>query len=282
MLRLWLTSVGVGIIAAWFAGLNPLSPYLYECIVLGGLTYAGGMLMLAFGAIGSRVLVLMAVGAIPWAMGYAEHTLTRDVTPRNRFHRYAEDAPVALATWVEGGRLHGRITNKHPRDWLHIALVMCRPTYANGQASKTQLRISMSADAWLGPGEATEARLIVSDGLGWQPGMAIEKTHCWVSSADMYEAAARVPAFSYAKDAENRYIFAVTNTRMDAALTRVSFNCWVTFAGRRSKIDLNMLPLYDDGTTYSAKPGKTITLYSPILFAARQLSDCKCYDVSWE
>lgn len=281
MLRIWLTSTGLGIICAWYAGLDPLSPYLYEWIILGGIAFGAGILMLAFGVLGSGLLVLMVTGALPLAMGYAEHVLARDIKPSNLFHRYAEDAPVALETWVEHDRLYGRITNRHPRDWLRLALVTCRPVYANGNPSERELEVSIGGGGWLAPGEGAEAPLASAQGLSWEPGFAIELTQCWVASADTYEAPAVTPGFTYDKDTESRYVFVVTNTRQDTSLTRVSFSCWVSFDGRRSKTDLVMQPLYADGSTYTVAPGQSIVLYNPESFAGRQLTGCAVRDISW-
>ncbi len=84
----------------------------------------------------------------------------------------------------------------------------------------------------------------------------------------MYEASAFTPAFTYLKDKDNRYVFQVKNTRNDANLTRVSFSCWVTFDGRRSKTDLIVRPLYQDGSTYSVhqtlRSPSTMTNSSPV------------------
>ncbi len=97
----------------------------------------------------------------------------------------------------------------------------------------------------------------------------------------MYEASAFTPAFTYLKDKDNRYVFQVKNTRNDANLTRVSFSCWVTFDGRRSKTDLIVRPLYQDGSTYSVPPDATIALYNDEFFAGRHLDSCIARDVSW-
>ena len=281
MLRLWLTSIGIGIVTAWYEGLHPLSPYLYEWIILSGIAFFGGGLLLAAAILRSGLLVLVVLGALPLAMGYAERLLAEDIKPRAAFHRYTEDPPVGLETWVEGSYLYWRITNRHPRDWLRLALVSCRPVYANGNPSQRVLEVSIGAGGWLAPGEAAQAPLVSANGLSWQPGLAIERTRCWVASADMYEASAVTPAFTYVKDASSRYVFEVMNTRKDANLTRVSFSCWVTFDGHRSKTDLIVRPLYQDGSTYSVAPRATIALYSDISFAGRSLDGCAARDVSW-
>lgn len=281
MLRIWLASTGLGIICAWYAGLDPFSPYLYEWIILGGIAFAAGILMLTFGLLGSGLLVLMMVGAIPVAMGYTEHLLFRDIKPSNTLRRYTADPPVGLTTRIEHDRLYGRITNRHPRDWLRLALVTCHPVYANGNPSERELKISVGEGGWLAPGEGAEAPLVSVQGLSWEPGFAIELTRCWVASADIYESPATTPEFTYDKDAENRYVFQVTNNRADASLTRVSFSCWVTFDGRRSKTDLLMQLLYSDGLTYSVAPGRSIALYNPEIFPARQLNGCAVRDASW-
>lgn len=281
MLRVWLTSTGLGITCAWYAGLDPFSPYLYEWIILGGIALASGILMLTFGVLGSGLLVLMVVGALPPAMYYAERLLAEDIKPRAAFHRYTEDPPVGLETWVEGSYLYGQITNQHPRDWLRLAMVSCRPVYANGNPSKRVMEVSIGAGGWMAPGEMEQAPLVSANGLLWQPGLAIERTQCWVASAEMYKAPEFTPAFTYAKNADSRYVFQVTNTRSDANLTRVSFSCWVTFDSRRSKTNLIVRPLYQDNSTYSVPPYATIALYNDESFAGRHLDSCIARDVSW-
>ena len=281
MLRLWLTSIGVGIACARYEGLDPLAPYLYEWIILGGIAFIGGGLMLAAAVAGSGLLVLLVVGALPMTMGYAERLLAEDIKPRASFHHYTKSPPVRLEIWVEGSSLYGRITNQHPRDWLRLAMVSCQPVYANGNPSERVLHVSIGAGGWMAPGEIAQAPLARANSLSWQPGLAIERTHCWVASADMYEASAFAPAFTYSKDKDNRYVFQVTNTRSDANLIRVSFSCWVTFGGRRSKADLIVRPLYQDGSTYSVPPDGTIALYNDDLFAGRRLDSCIARDVSW-
>lgn len=153
MLRLWLTSIGFGIVTAWYEGLDPLSPYLYEWIILGGIAFFGGGVLLAAAILRSGLLVLMALGAVPLAMGYAERLLAEGIKPRAAFHRYTEDPPVGLETWVEGSYLYGRITNRHPRNWLRLAMVSCRPIYANGNLSQRVLEVSIGAGGWMAPGE---------------------------------------------------------------------------------------------------------------------------------
>jgi hypothetical protein len=115
--------------------------------------------MLAFGVPGSGLLVLMMVGALPLAMGYAEHLLARDIKPANAFRRYTKDPPVGLETWVEHVRLYGLITNGHPRDWLPLAMVTWQPAYANNQHSERELKVLIGAGRWLAPGETAEAPL---------------------------------------------------------------------------------------------------------------------------
>lgn len=225
MLRLWLTSIGIGIACAWYEGLDPLSPYLYEWIILGGIAFFGGGLLLAAAVLRIGLLVLVVLGALPLAMGYAERLLAEGIKPRAAFQRYTEDPPVGLETWVEGSYLYGRITNRHPRDWLRLATVSCRPVYANGNPSERVMEVSIGAGGWMAPGEIAQAPLASANGLSWQPSLAIERTHCWVAAADMYEASSFTPAFTYSKDKDNRYVFQVTNTRRDANLTRVSFSC---------------------------------------------------------
>ncbi|WCS25640.1 hypothetical protein LOK46_01995 [Methylobacterium sp. NMS14P] len=281
MLRLWLTSIGIGIVTASYEGLDPLSPYLYEWIILGGIAFFGGGLLLAAAILQNGLLVLVVLGALPLAMGYAERLLAEDIKPRAAFHRYTEDPPVGLETWVEGSYLYGRITNQHPRDWLRLAMVSCRPVYANGNPSERVLEVSIGAGGWMAPREMEQAPLVSANGLLWQPGLVIERTQCWVASADMYEAPEFTPAFTYAKNADSRYVFQVTNTRSDANLTRVSFSCWVTFDGRRSKTDLIVRPLYQGGSTYSVPPDAEIALYNDELFAGRRLDNCIARDVSW-
>jgi hypothetical protein len=94
-----------------FAGLVPLSPYLYEWIILGGIAFIDGGPLLAAGILGSVTLVLMVAGALPLAMSYAEHLLARDIKPSNAFHRYTENSSAGLDTWVKSDRMYGRITN---------------------------------------------------------------------------------------------------------------------------------------------------------------------------
>ncbi len=101
MLRLWLTSIGFGIVTAWYEGLDPLSPYLYEWIILGGIAFFGGGVLLAAAILRSGLLVLMALGAVPLAMGYAERLLAEGIKPRAAFHRYTEDPPWG---WRPGSR----------------------------------------------------------------------------------------------------------------------------------------------------------------------------------
>ncbi len=80
MLRLWPTSIGIGIACAWYEGLDPLAPYLYEWIILGGIAFIGGGLLLAAAVVGSGLLVLLVVGALPVTMGYAERLLAENTS----------------------------------------------------------------------------------------------------------------------------------------------------------------------------------------------------------
>lgn len=66
MLRLWLISIGIRIVTAWYEGLDPLSLYLYEWIILGALAFAVRILMLAFGTL-RRLLIMAAITVVRWA-----------------------------------------------------------------------------------------------------------------------------------------------------------------------------------------------------------------------
>ena len=46
MLRLWLTSTAIGTCAAWYSGLDPFAPYLYEFIILGALVFGVAAILL--------------------------------------------------------------------------------------------------------------------------------------------------------------------------------------------------------------------------------------------
>ncbi|TXM64767.1 hypothetical protein FV226_26080 [Methylobacterium sp. WL12] len=87
MLRLWLTSTAIGTLAAWYSGLDPFAPYLYEFIILGALVFGAGVLILVAGMIGSPILMLLVVGALPLAMGYSERFLQGEIKPSGVFHR---------------------------------------------------------------------------------------------------------------------------------------------------------------------------------------------------
>ncbi|KQO59595.1 hypothetical protein ASF22_08120 [Methylobacterium sp. Leaf87] len=284
MIRLWLTSTAIGTLAAWYFGLDPFAPYLYEFIILGVLVFGAGFLILVAGMIGSPILMLLVVGALPLAMGYSEHILQRETKPSGAFHRYGTDAPVGLATRIEGSHLYGRITNQHPRDWLRLAMIRCTPVFANSTPSQRVREISVGAGGWLAPGEEVEQRLMSSDGILWEPGMSMRLTTCTVGSADFYADPEFKPAFTYAKDQEDRYVFEVTNTRQDASLTRVGFSCWVLNAAGGSQLhkqDLRVIPLYADGTSYRVPPEQRITLYISELFAGRSITSCAVKEVSW-
>ncbi|MCK2057085.1 hypothetical protein [Methylobacterium sp. 37f] len=284
MLRLWLTSTAIGTLAAWYWGLDPFAPYLYEVIILGALVFGAGFLILVAGGLGSSILMLLVVGALPLAMGYSERILQREIKPSGALNRYGVDAPVGLVTRIEGSHLYGRITNRHPRDWLRLAMVQCTPMFANGTLSQRVREISVGAGGWLAPGEEVEQPLLSSSGLLWEPGMSMTLTTCSIGSADFYAAPQFKPAFTFAKDRDNRYVFKVNNTRGDANLTRVSFSCWVLNAAsgsRPHKQDLRVIPLYADGTSYRVPPEQRITLYNTQLFAGRNITSCAVKEASW-
>jgi hypothetical protein len=284
MLRLWLTSTATGTLAAWCLGLNPFAPYLYEGIILGPLVFGAGFLIIVATLLGSSALVLLVVGALPLAMGYSEHILQGEIKPSGAFHRYGSNAPVGLQTRIEASHLYGRITNRHGRDWLRLAMVRCTPAFANGTPSQRVQEISVGAGGWLAPGEEVEQPLLSSSGILWEPGMSMQLTACSISSADFYADPEFKPTFTYAKDRDNRYVFEVINTRRDANLTRVAFSCWVLNAASGShphKQDLRVIPLYADSTSYSVPPQQKITLYNTELFAGRSIMSCAIKDVSW-
>ena len=284
MIRLWLTSTAIGTLAAWYYGLDPFAPYLYEFIILGALVFGGGFLILVAGILGGRILMLLVVGALPMAMGYSERILGSEIKPSGAFHRYSADAPASLVTWIEGSHLYGRITNRHPRDWLRMAMVRCTPVFANGTPSQLVREIAVSAGGWLAPGEEVEQPLLSSSGILWEPGMSMGLTACRIGSADFYGDPVFKPAFTYAKDRDNHYVFEVTNTRQDASLTRVSFSCWVLNAASGSqphKQDLRVIPLYADGTSYIVPPWQHVTLYNTQLFAGRSITSCAVKEVLW-
>ncbi|TXN78999.1 hypothetical protein [Methylobacterium sp. WL8] len=284
MIRLWITSTAIGTLAAWYSGLDPFAPYLYEFIILGVLVFGAGLLILVAGMIGSPILMLLVVGALPMAMGFSEHILQREIKPSGAFHRYGTDAPVGLKTRIEGSHLYGRITNQHARDWLRLAMVRCTPVFANGTPSHQVREISVGAGGWLAPGEGVEQPLLSSSGLLWEPGMSMRLTTCRIGSADFYADPEFKPSFTYAKDRDNHYVFEVTNTRQGASLTRVSFSCWVLNAASGSqphKQDLRVIPLYADTTSYIVTPGQSTTLYNSELFAGRSITSCAVKEVSW-
>lgn len=284
MLRLWLTSTAIGTLAAWYSGLDPFAPYLYEFIILGALVFGAGFLMLVAGVLGSSILMLLVVGALPLAMGYSERILQGEIKPSGAFQRYGADAPVGLVTRIEGSHLYGRVTNRHARDWLRLAMVHCTPVFANGTPSQRVREISVGAGGWLAPGEGVEQRLLSSSGLLWEPGMSMRLTTCSIGSADFYVGPEFKPAFTYAKDRDNRYVFEVTNTRGDANLTRVGFSCWVLNAAsgsRPHKQDLRVIPLYADGNSYRVPPEQRIALYNTELFAGRSITSCAVKEASW-
>ncbi|KQO64093.1 hypothetical protein ASF22_21640 [Methylobacterium sp. Leaf87] len=284
MLRLWLTSTAVGTLAAWYSGLDPFAPYLYEFIILGALVFGAGFLMLVAGVLSSSILMLLVVGALPLAMGFSERILQGEIKPSGAFHRYSAGAPVGLNTRIEGSHLYGRIINRHARDWLRLAMVQCTPVFANGTPSQRVREISVGAGGWLAPGEEVEQRLLSSSGLLWEPGMSMTLTTCSIGSADFYAGPEFKPTFTYAKDRDNRYVFEVTNTRVDASLTRVSFSCWVLNAASGSKPhkqDLRVIPLYADGTSYRVPPEQRITLYNTELFAGRSITSCAVKEAKW-
>ena len=235
MIGLWITSTAIGTLAAWYLGLDPFAPYLYEGIILGALVFGAGFLILVAGVLGSPILMLLIVGALPLAMGYSESILQREIKPSGAFHRYGSDAPVGLQTRIEGSHLYGRITNRHARDWLRLAVVHCTPVYANGTPSQRVQEISVGAGGWLAPGEEVEQPLLSNSGILWEPGMSMRLTTCGISYADFYADPEFKPTFTYAKDRDNRYVFEVTNTRRDANLTRVGFSCWVLNAASGSQ-----------------------------------------------
>ena len=284
MIRLWLTSTAIGTLAAWYLGLDPFAPYLYEGIILGALVLGAGFLIIVAVLLGSSALMLLIVGALPLAMGYSEHILQGEIKPSGAFHRYGSDAPVGLQTRIEGSHLYGRITNRHARDWLRLAMVHCTPVFANGTPSQRVQEIAVSAGGWLAPGEEVEQPLLSSSGILWEPGMSMGLTACRIGSADFYADPEFKPTFTYAKDSENRYVFEVTNTLRDANLARVGFSCWVLNAASGSsphKQDLRVIPLYADSTSYRVPPGKRITLYSIELFAGRSITSCAIKEVLW-
>jgi hypothetical protein len=284
MLRLWLTSTAIGTCAAWYSGLDLFAPYLYEFIILGALVFGAGFLMLVAGTLGSSILMLLVVGALPLAMGYGERILQREIKPSGAFHRYGADAPVGLETRIEGSHLYGRIINRHARDWLRLAMVHCTPVFANGTPSQRVREIAVGAGGWLAPSEEVEQPLLSSDGILWEPGMSMRLTTCSIGSANFYADPAFKPAFTYAKDRDNRYVFDVTNTRGDASLIRVSFSCWVLNAASGSRPheqDLRVAPLYADATSYIVPPGQRITLYNSELFAGRSITSCSVREAQW-
>ena len=284
MIRLWITSTAIGTLAAWYYGLDPFAPYLYEFIILGTLVFGAGFLILVAGVLGSSVLMLLVVGALPVAMGYSERILQGEIKPSGAFHRYGTDAPVGLVTRIEGTHVYGRITNRHARDWLRLAVVHCTPVYANGTPSQWVQEISVGAGGWLAPGEEVEQPLLSNSGILWEPGMSMRLTTCGISSADFYADPEFKPTFTYAKDRDNRYVFEVTNTRRDANLTRVGFSCWVLNAASGSqphKQDLRVIPLYEDSTSYVIAPHQRINLYNTELFSGRSIQSCAVKEVSW-
>ncbi|MGU3326670.1 hypothetical protein ACLBXB_06985 [Methylobacterium mesophilicum] len=283
-MRLWITSTAVGTLAAWYSGLDPFAPYLYEGIILGALVFAAGFLTIVAALIGSPVLVLLIVGALPLTMGYSERILQREIKPSGAFHRYGADAPVGLQTRIGGSHLYGRITNRHARNWLRLAMVRCTPVFASGTPSQRVQEISVSAGGWLAPGEGVEQPLLSSSGILWEPGMSMQLTTCGIGSADFYADPEFKPTFTYAKDRDNRYVFEVTNTRRDASLTQVGFSCWVLNAASGSqphKQDLRLIPLYADSTNYRVLPGKMISLYNTELFSGRIITSCAIKEALW-
>lgn len=284
MRQLWITSTAIGTLAAWYFGLDPFDPYLHEFIILGALVFGAGFLMLFAGVLGSSILTLVAAGALPLAMGYSELILQREIKPSGAFHRYGVDAPVGLETRIAGFHLYGRITNRHARNWLRLAMVHCTLVFANGTPSQRVREISISAGGWLAPGERVEQPLLSSSGLLWEPGMSMQLTRCEIASADFYADSEFKPSFTYAKNRENYYVFEVTNTRSDASLKRVSFSCWVLNAAtgsRPHKQDLRVAPLYADATSYIVPPGQHITLYNSELFAGRGIERCAIKEALW-
>lgn len=78
----------------------------------------------------------------------------------------------------------------------------------------------MGTGGWLALLETTEAPLASADDLWWRASLAIERTRCWVASADMYEAPLMTSAFTCASDADCRYVFRATNTSSEIIPTR--------------------------------------------------------------
>jgi hypothetical protein len=285
LFKMWIVSALVGTLGAWFMGLHPLSPYLYEGIIHLSLVFLAGLLILVFGWTRSWIMVLLVAGALPLAMAYSQAVASREVNPSNTFTRYTENVPASVSTWTQYGAIWGRVTNHHPRDWMRLATVTCTPAFANGDLSRTSQEFSVSEGGWLAPGEHADRRLLDSKGNNWAPGMVLYLSPCRVSSAEFYQAPMVKPTFTYAREDINyHYVFTVTNTRQDASLTRVSFSCWVQNDAQGStphKQDLRMSPLYGDGNSYIAKPGETVVLYNTDSFAGRTLSDCAVRDVVW-
>lgn len=281
LLALWTSSVLVGLVGAWWYGLSLTQPYLYEVIMLGTVALLGGVLMLVWGVLGQRIMLLITMGMIPFGMVAIESSLDDNIKPHNQFVRVERDVPVSLDTWTRYGYVYGRVTNHRPKSWLRLATIHCTPVYANGQLSEETQVFSVSGGGWMADGEHFDARLIGEGGINWRPGYLLRNSVCRVVSADFYEDPAVKPSFVFHKNSDNQYVFEVTNTRRDATLNRVSFSCWVQRGEHMTKQDLVMLPLYQDGNSYIVKPGENVVLYNTESFAGRSLSDCAVRDVTW-
>lgn len=277
---LWIASVLAGVAGAWYNGLNPTQPYLYEAAVLGLLSMLGGIAMLLWTALGQRLLLVLTVGVLPMLMTQAEISLHSYVVPTNEFVHYEGQVPVSLSTWTKYGRMYGRITNRHTKDWLRLANVYCTPGFANGALSDSTQIYSVGAGGWLAPGEYVDQPLLNSNGISWLPGYDLNQSVCRVHSADFYRAPAVVPTFTTHKRPDSKYVFEVTNNQQHS-FTRISFSCWVDFAGSRSKQDLLMLPINGTGDSYIVNPGESVVFYNTESFAGRTLSDCAVRDVAW-
>lgn len=281
LFRTWITAVLVGTGFAWILGLNPLDPYLYEVLILGGMALLGGIIMLVAHLLGWQWLVLLAAGVTPLMMAHSEFLLQMHTKPHAVYERVTHNVPVSLNTWIDRGTIRGRITNRHPTAWLRAATVHCTPAYGDGTLSKRTKEVQVGAGGWLAPGEHTEERLVDGQGILWEPGMVLYLTSCRIAEGEFYAAPTSVPQFTYSKeDVNNHYVFTVHNDQQQA-LTRISFSCWVQFGDRRVKQDLVMRPFYKDGNSYIAQPGEDVVLYSTQSFAGRELLNCAAKDVTW-
>jgi hypothetical protein len=275
-------SVFVGVAAAMLAGFNPLAPYLYEVIILGGTVFLASLLYLVFTILRVRVLQGLVLLGLPLIMYGAQGIVTCQIRPTTEWRKDTQPQ-VSLRTWMDDhGNLRGEITNQHKRDWLYQAEVQCRMVYGNGKPSDTVYSIGMGAGAsWLAAGERHSQMLIDGHGNFVAPGMDVSRTQCNVVNAQMYKDPAVKPQFTQRVDPRShKWLFEVSNNRSQS-LRAVKFSCWAARMGRQHKVDLIGRPLYEDSQNYIVKPGESVVLYVDQSADVFDLQGCEIKDVDW-